>query len=739
MLPARALAGTLALLALACSDDPPTAPAPDAAPALLDGGALDADAAPGGPDGQVIDDLDATAADAADAGTTTTTGTFTLSGRVTYDHAPAADEREGGPRIDYGRIAARPARRVQVHAVDGTTVLASAETDDDGAFTLEVPQGRVVRVRADAHLRTTAAVPDGRPPDACVGAAWDAQVVDNTRSRAPYTLPSQGTYRASLSGIALHAGLAYARGAYTRRSAAPFAIIDTVLTVFERVCTAEPAVRLPRLALNWSADNRPTDGDESDGEIGTSFHRAGGTGSNIFILGREDVDTDELDDHVIAHEVGHYLEQWLYRSDSGGGGHVDRDVLDPAVAFAEGWGNALSAIALDDPWYVDTKGEGQEGGFDTDISRAPRGDDRGIYSENSAQYLLWQLHARRGAFDRIHDVLRRGQRETPALTTALSFAAYYHAAHGPLAEDLRTLWSADLDTPYDALCAGPCTGVGDAADPFDVDDDVGAHYGDVAPRHYPDVDGVLWPRGFWTLHAPLVPGRNAPGEHEQTRFGNYDDFENKWGNNRYYRYRAARTGDAQISVGSPAGATCSEDVLDLYVYRAGVALADDESTSGCPVVRFPVRAGETYLVHVQGLGREVPSWVTTLTENKGGGRLRARLVRADDQPLVPGKPARVRLTVRAPRGADGVAPVVRARLRGLDGVGVPPSAAEWRAIAKVHEWTVVVPETQAGLVVADVAVAGGPRTTVALTLVAPGRTVLRRPVGVLVGGVVELP
>lgn len=728
-----------AVIAGACSDDPddlrdggvradaPAAPRDGAPPdaALLDGGSAD---------GASID------ASLVDAGSLDG-GAFRLAGRVTYDHVPALDESEGGPRLGYAQLASRPARRVRVHALEGTTVLATTTTDDSGAFALEVPPGRAVRLRADAHLLSTGAVPDGIAPDACSGARWDAQVVDNTQGRAPYVLMSEGTFDTALDGIRLHAALIFRQGAYVRRSAAPFAILDSVLSVFELVCSAEPAVRLPRLALNWSADNRPTDGDTEDGEIGTSFHRQGSAGSNIYLLGREGVDTDELDDHVIAHEVGHYLESWLYRSDSGGGGHQDRDVLDPSVAFAEGWGNALSGMTFADPLYVDTKGEDQVGGFDTDVSRTPRGDDRGIYSENSAQYLLWQLFDRRdaapdtGRFDRVHDVLRRAQRTTPALTTMVSFAAAYHAAHGAQAEDLEVLWGTDLDTPYDALCAGRCGAPSAGPDPFDVDDDIGAHYADVSPRHYPDIDGVTWPRGFWTLHAPLVPGRNAPGDHQQTRFGNYSESENKWGNNRYHRYRASRTGSATIEISSPAGASCGDDVLDLYVYRAGALLEEDESTSGCPSVRFAVRAGEDYVVQVQGLTREVASWVTTVTENKSQGPLRARLVRDPDADP---ETAVVRLLAEPP--IDAKAPL-EIRARGLDGAVVPASAREWRALPRSGEvrWAVGLPRDHAGLVVADVRRPQGPSTTVAVTVGRPGLRPPRRPLGLVVDGVVVLP
>ena len=60
-------------------------------------------------------------------------------------------------------------------------------------------------------------------------------------------------------------------------------------------------------------------------------------------------DTDEFDQHVIAHEFGHYIEYNFSRADNIGGSHGLGDKLDPRVAFGEGFGYAFAAIVLNDP------------------------------------------------------------------------------------------------------------------------------------------------------------------------------------------------------------------------------------------------------------------------------------------------------------------------------------------------------------------------------------------------------
>ena len=78
------------------------------------------------------------------------------------------------------------------------------------------------------------------------------------------------------------------------------------------------------------------------------------------MLGKENVDTDEYDASVIAHEWGHYYQSAFSRDDSPGGAHSGGDRLDRRVAFSEGWGNAWSGIALARSNYTDSSGDRAE-------------------------------------------------------------------------------------------------------------------------------------------------------------------------------------------------------------------------------------------------------------------------------------------------------------------------------------------------------------------------------------------
>ena len=109
-------------------------------------------------------------------------------------------------------------------------------------------------------------------------------------------------------------------------------------------------------------------------------------------------DTDEFDQHVIAHEFGHYIEANFSRADNIGGAHGIGDKLDIRVAFGEGFGYAFSAIVLDDPVAVDTfvdNGTQVSSTFDVEDNPPTPNDTSTIgcwCSESSVWAMLWDLY-----------------------------------------------------------------------------------------------------------------------------------------------------------------------------------------------------------------------------------------------------------------------------------------------------------------------------------------------------------
>ncbi|MEO1730779.1 MAG: hypothetical protein AAFR64_08580, partial [Pseudomonadota bacterium] len=173
--------------------------------------------------------------------------------------------------------------------------------------------------------------------------------------------------------------------------AAPFAILDTVLDSILAISDVTANTAFPAGQIYWSVNNVPAGGDVANGEIGTtSFTTINGT-PTLLVLGDENVDTDEFDSHVIAHEFGHYVEAALARTDSLGGRHVLGTRIDPRVALSEGYANAFSAIILGDPVYRDSFGQTAANDFGSNIESNTIADDPGWFSEISVQSILFDI------------------------------------------------------------------------------------------------------------------------------------------------------------------------------------------------------------------------------------------------------------------------------------------------------------------------------------------------------------
>lgn len=358
--------------------------------------------------------------------------TVQLNGKVTYDFVPAVASQNaqgnwsGG--LNYAGTTARPARGVQIEAVgDGDKVLASATVGADGSYALAVPSNTSVRLRAKARLLQA-------PGN---GASWDFSIRDNTspgyasNNAALYAV--QGDAFNSGSGNQtrnLHAASGWTGSGYgNARSAAPFVLLDQFYSAMQKVLAADPQAVFAPMNAYWSVNNRPAGGDKAQGYIGTSHWSSGGPQPGLYILGAENVDTDEYDTGVVVHEWGHYFESRFSRADSIGGPHGGGDVLDMRLAFGEGWGNSLAGMVRDDPIYVDTMDKQQaQVGVVLDLNTIPGYEPRGWFNESSVQYVLYQMYKTPSlGFPAIYKVMVGPQKNTEALTSLFSFSTYLRA------------------------------------------------------------------------------------------------------------------------------------------------------------------------------------------------------------------------------------------------------------------------------------------------------------------------
>ncbi len=347
----------------------------------------------------------------------------TIIGKITYDKVHVNDNGRG---LNYNNITRENVRRVTVKLVRNSCtsndILQTTTTNNNGDYEFSnLTATQNVKICVYAELKRSGT------------RGYNVRVVDNTNNDALYTMQSslfnigENNTRRNLNASSGWNGHRYS----SARTSAPFAILDDIYQAIQKVKSVDSSATFPELKVNWSIRNTASgEGSESelrDGLIMTSHYDGNG---NLYILGDENSDTDEFDNHVIIHEWGHYFEDKFSRSDSIGGSHGEEDRLDIRVAFGEGWGNAWSAIATDDPIYFDTQGSMQSNGWYMDIEN-DNSAVKGFFSEDSIQHILYDIYDSHNdgedrlslGFEPIYNALIGFQKNTQAFTSIFTFIA----------------------------------------------------------------------------------------------------------------------------------------------------------------------------------------------------------------------------------------------------------------------------------------------------------------------------
>ncbi len=374
-----------------------------------------------------------------------------LTGRISFVRVPFGAGTFAG--LNYGSPQNQPARGVTVRALAAGTAteLARGVTDANGDYALTVTANASVNIEVLAEMLRTGALPN-----------WNFTVRDLPASPTPIPnpLPAIWTYtdgQAFNAGSGAHnvlipSGFNASGAVIGTRASAPFAILDTLYQGVELVRSAAPNTNFPELVVDWGPTNIPEDG--------TFFTTT--TVQHIVLTADVTADTDEFDQHVIAHEFGHYIEHNFSRADNIGGSHGRGDKLDPRVAFGEGFGYAFGAIVLNDPVTRDSFVDNGLGcpsdqcssTFNIESNPPASGGVNGDFgcwcSESSVWSILWDIYDQVPdtndtvtlGFIPMWNILINEQRNTPAFTTIFSFITALKTANNSSAAAIDTLVSA---------------------------------------------------------------------------------------------------------------------------------------------------------------------------------------------------------------------------------------------------------------------------------------------------------
>lgn len=287
-----------------------------------------------------------------------------VSGQVTFDRVPFNASGQG---LNYNAIQVLPAREVSIQAVDASGgLLTTGKTDESGNYSITIPSNINSRIEVLAELSET---------DPALN--WLTRVVDAVGSNNVYVLQGALINSGTQNQVRnLHADSGWTGASYTNeRASAPFAILDSIYRIYEKLSAENVSLSMPELEIRWGEEN-------SAG----SFYN----GSFIEIAGGEDLDTDEFDEHIIVHEWRHYYEREVSRGDTIGGSHGLTSRLELRTAYSEGVGNAWSGFILDDPIYKDSLGAGQSTSFQFNMETSAIASE-GFYIENSIQEIVYDI------------------------------------------------------------------------------------------------------------------------------------------------------------------------------------------------------------------------------------------------------------------------------------------------------------------------------------------------------------
>ncbi len=249
---------------------------------------------------------------------------------------------------------ARPIRHAEIAVKNSDGLIVQcAETQNDGTFGFELPENTgaysiELRSRSNNSRATT-------------------YVLNNPSSNLQHSILATVSSQSSTSGVLLRATVR------DGLMGGAFNILDQLLNAqdYLRTETADcdvitnanyfagcvPFTTAPVVKVYWSPGVSPGIYVNTRGAISYylngryELYLQGGQNGNV-----TSSDMDHFDNSVIIHEYAHFIEDAFGKPDSPGGGHNGDSIIDPRLAWGEGWANFFQAAVTGDPVYRDTYG-----------------------------------------------------------------------------------------------------------------------------------------------------------------------------------------------------------------------------------------------------------------------------------------------------------------------------------------------------------------------------------------------
>lgn len=282
-------------------------------------------------------------------------GGVTITGMADYEYRLHDDVGGGLGAIEAGTL---PIRAAEVQVIDSAgNIVQCTETNadpldavPDGQFEFDMPNdGEIYTVKINSRSYNS---------------YNKASVLKNPSTNTYYSITDTFVSNAT-QNIGTTTALAD-EGVDSQLRGGAFFILDQIFDANEYLLDETSALPLAdkysvdhKVKIYWAKGVNPRiylGGDASDT---ISFYLPGE--DELYICGgvSGDVattDTDHFDKSVILHEYGHFLEDNYATSDSPGGAHFGIYIIDPRLAWSEGFSSYFASAVTGDSVYRDTVG-----------------------------------------------------------------------------------------------------------------------------------------------------------------------------------------------------------------------------------------------------------------------------------------------------------------------------------------------------------------------------------------------
>ena len=282
-------------------------------------------------------------------------GGITVTGNARFLRRGLDLNHTSGSGLTLGAVAATPLpiKYAEVRILSGTSVIQCGKTNASGALMaldgtspLQIP-GTVGSYTIEVLSRTRSSIPvPGGKPAFLAYATVKKEICDNIVHSVSSALSSASPTVNLTADADENSVPAIPGGAFN--------IYNDIVTAYEYLAnntsTSDISCLNPKLEVFWQAGFNPAQyvypsADPNDLD-GLSFYLRGY--NQLFINGGKlgnvsTQDTDQFDDAVIIHELGHHVEDVCGKMDSPGGTHYGLFRIDPRLAWSEGWGNFFGA------------------------------------------------------------------------------------------------------------------------------------------------------------------------------------------------------------------------------------------------------------------------------------------------------------------------------------------------------------------------------------------------------------